>query len=128
MGRRAPRSEETPDPVRSRLVRQSNQTEVPKRLFDGLALFGRARFDATTLPGAVRCPARRQASKRFDMSDPTGLRDEAVMLLNELLYLNVGRHSCHPRARARAWPVSMVPRRRRCCAAKVAPPGAWRDI
>src|SRR5213080_4620572 len=22
----------------------------------------------------------------------------------------------------------MVPRRRRCCAAKVAPPGAWRDI
>jgi len=70
---------------------------VPKRLFDGLALFGRARFDATTLPGAVRCPARRQASKRLDMSDPTGLRDEAVMLLNELLYLNVGRHSCHPR-------------------------------
>src|SRR5712691_10444302 len=92
----------TPDPVRSRLVRQSNQTEVPKRLFDGLALFGRARFDATTLPGAVRCTARWQASKRLDMSDPTGLRDEAVMFLNELLYLNVGRHSCHPRARARA--------------------------
>src|SRR5438132_3756130 len=41
-----------------------------------------------SLPGAVRCPARRQASKRLDMSDPTGLRDEAVMLLNELLYLD----------------------------------------
>ena len=26
------------------------------------------------------------------MSDPAGLRDEAVVTLNELLYLNVGRH------------------------------------
>ncbi len=46
---------------RSRLgdVLPSNQTEMPKRFFDGLTLFGRARFDATTLTGAVRCTARR---------------------------------------------------------------------
>ncbi len=69
----------------------SKQTEVPKRLFDGLALFGRARFDATTLAGAVRCTARRQAPKRLDMSDLPGPRDEAVMLLNDLLYPKVGR-------------------------------------
>src|SRR5712664_1788785 len=71
----------------------SNQTEVPKRLFDDLALLGRARYDAPATTGAVRRSARRQAPKRLDMSDPTRLRDEAVMPLNEVLYLAVGRHS-----------------------------------
>jgi hypothetical protein len=32
---------------------------MPKRFFDGLTLFRRARFDATTLTGTVRYPARR---------------------------------------------------------------------
>jgi len=31
---------------------------MSKRLFDGVALFGGARFDATTLTGALRRPAR----------------------------------------------------------------------
>src|SRR5438128_12467358 len=35
-------------PMFTQLVRQSNQTEVPKRLFDCLTLLGRAGCDATT--------------------------------------------------------------------------------
>jgi hypothetical protein len=70
----------------------SDQTEMPKRLFDCLTLFGRARYDATTPTGAVRCTARRYAPKSLDMSDPGGFRDETVVMLNELLYLAVGRH------------------------------------
>src|SRR5713226_169906 len=70
----------------------SDQTEMPKRLFDCLTFFGRARDDATTPTGAVRPTTRRYAPKNLDMSDPGGFRDEAVAALNELLYLAVGRH------------------------------------
>ncbi len=65
---------------------------MPERLFDCLTLFGRARDDPTTPTGTVRRSARRQAPKRLDMSDPTGFRDEAVMTLNDILYLALGRH------------------------------------
>lgn len=37
----------------------SDQTKMPKRLLDGLTLFGGARFDATTPTGAARRTARR---------------------------------------------------------------------
>ena len=64
-----------------------------KGLFDRLTLFGWQWHDATTPPGAVRWLARRQTPDHLDMIDPIGLRDEAVVTLNELLDLTVGRHS-----------------------------------
>jgi hypothetical protein len=65
---------------------------MPKGLFDCLTLFGRARYDATTPTGAIFCTARRYAPKNLDMSDPSGFWDKAVVTLDELLYLAVGRH------------------------------------
>ncbi len=65
---------------------------MPKRFFDCFTLLGRTRYGATAPTGAVRRPARRQSPKNLHMSDPSGLRDEAVVTLNELLYLAVGRH------------------------------------
>jgi hypothetical protein len=75
----------------------SDQAEMAKGLFDGLTLFWRARDDATTTTSAVRLAASGQTSEHLDMSDPRGLRNEAMLTLNELLYLAVGRHANPPR-------------------------------
>ena len=65
---------------------------MPKRLFDGLTLFGRARLDVTITPGALRPTQRRYAVNFFDMNDPPRLRNEAVMPLHELLNFDVRGH------------------------------------
>jgi len=70
----------------------SNHPEMPKRLFDRLALFGRARLEITITPGAVRSTDRWHAVNLLDMSDPPSFRDEAVVTLHELLNLDVCGH------------------------------------
>ena len=50
------------------------------------------------------------ASQSLDMRDPAVFRHEAMVALNELLYLNVGRHPCPPRSRTPARTMRMVPR------------------
>ena len=62
----------------------SEHAEMPKRLFDRLTLFGRARLDVTTAAGPVRFTQRRYAVNLLDMRDPSRLRDEAVVTLHEL--------------------------------------------
>jgi hypothetical protein len=66
---------------------------MPQRFFDGLTLFRRTRFHTTTATSSVRRPARWQTSKSLDVSDPAIFRHEAVVTLNELLDLDIGRHS-----------------------------------
>jgi len=73
-------------------VRPSNHTEMPKRLFDRLALFLRARLDVTTATGPVRPTQRRYTVNLFDMSDPSRFRDEAVVTLHEFPNLGVRGH------------------------------------
>jgi len=75
---------------------------MPQRFFDGLTLFRRTRLHTTTATSSVRRTAYRQTSKSLDMSDPAIFRHEAVVPLNELLYLNIGRHPLPPHAHARA--------------------------
>src|SRR5439155_23619860 len=70
----------------------SNHAEIPKRLFDRLTLFGRARLDVTITTGPVRPTQRRYAMNLLDMSDPPRFRDEAVVMLHELLNLGVRGH------------------------------------
>src|SRR5207245_10903794 len=70
----------------------SNHAEMPKRLFDRLTLFGRARLDVTIPTGAVRLTQRRYAVNLLDMGDPPRFRDEAMMTLHELLNLVVRGH------------------------------------
>ena len=65
---------------------------MAKRLFDRLALFGRARFDLPITTSPVRPPQRRYAVNLLDMSDPTRLRDEAMATLYEPLDLAVRGH------------------------------------
>src|SRR5260370_14351968 len=65
---------------------------MAKRLFDRLALFGRARFARPIPTSPVRPPQRRYAVNLLDMSDPTRLRDEAMVPLYEPLDLAVGGH------------------------------------
>jgi hypothetical protein len=65
---------------------------MPKRLFDRLALFGRARLEITITPGALRSTNRWHAVNLLDMSDPPSFRDEAVVTLHELLNLDVCGH------------------------------------
>src|SRR5881296_680280 len=65
---------------------------MPKRLFDRLTLFGRARLDVTIPTGPVRPTQRRYAVNLLDMSDPPCFRDEAVVALHELLNLGVRGH------------------------------------
>jgi hypothetical protein len=74
----------------------SDHTEMPKRLFDGLTLFGRARLDVTITPGALRPTQRRYAVNFFDMDDPPRLRNEAVVTLHELLNFDVRGHFLPP--------------------------------
>jgi hypothetical protein len=65
---------------------------MPKRLFDRLALFLRARLDVTTATGPV-CPTQRRYAMNFlDMSDPPRFRDEAVVTLHEFPNLGVRGH------------------------------------
>jgi hypothetical protein len=71
---------------------------MPKRLLDGLALFGRARLDVTIPTGPVRRTQGRDAVNLLDMSDPPRFRDEAVMLLHELLDLGVRGRFRPPRS------------------------------
>src|SRR5213596_785035 len=70
----------------------SNHAEMPKRLFDRLTLFGRARIDVTIPTGPVRPTQRRYAVNLLDMSDPPRFRDEAVVALHELMNLGVRGH------------------------------------
>src|SRR5256712_11769971 len=65
---------------------------MPKRLFDRLTLFGRARLDVTITTGPVRPTQRRYAMNLLDMSDPPRFRDEAMVTLHELLNLGVRGH------------------------------------
>jgi len=65
---------------------------MPKRLFDRLTLFGWARLDVTITTGPVRPTQRRYAVNLLDMSDPPSFRDEAVVMLHELLDLVVRGH------------------------------------
>src|SRR6266404_3207492 len=65
---------------------------MAKRLFDRLALFGRARFDLPIPTSPVRPPQRRYAVNLLDMSDPTRLWDEAMATLYEPLDLAVRGH------------------------------------
>src|SRR2546422_699524 len=65
---------------------------MPKRLFDRLTLFGRARLDVTITTGPVRPTQRWYAMNLLDMSDPPRFRDEAVVMLHELLNLGVRGH------------------------------------
>src|SRR5207244_11853342 len=68
---------------------------MPKRLLDRLTLFGRAWLDVTIPTGSVRPTQRRYAVNLLDMSDPPRFRDEAVVMLPELLSLGVRGH-CMP--------------------------------
>src|SRR2546426_5040720 len=52
---------------------------MPKRLFDRLTLFGRARLDVTIATGALRPTHGRYAVDLFHVSDPSRFRDEAVV-------------------------------------------------
>jgi hypothetical protein len=70
----------------------SNHAEMPKRLLDRLTLFGRAWLDVTIPTGSVRATQRRYAVNLLDMSDPPRFRDEAVVMLHELLNLGVRGH------------------------------------
>src|SRR3989441_13276077 len=65
---------------------------MPKRLFDRLTLFGRARLDVTIATGALRPTHGRYAVDLFNVSDPPRFRDEAVVTLHELLNLGVRGH------------------------------------
>src|SRR2546425_10599854 len=65
---------------------------MPKRLFDRLTLFGRARLDVTITTGPVRPTQGRYAVNLLAMSDPPSFRDEAVVMLHELLNLGVRGH------------------------------------
>src|SRR5438876_4064797 len=65
---------------------------MPKRLFDRLPLFGRARLDVTIATGALRSTHGRYAVNLLDMSDPSRFRDEAVVTLHELLNLGGRGH------------------------------------
>jgi hypothetical protein len=65
---------------------------MPKRLFDHLALFRRGRLDVTIATGPVRPTQRRYLVNLLDMSDPSRFRDEAVVMLHELLNLGVRGH------------------------------------
>jgi len=60
--------------------RASNHAEMPKRLFDRLTLFWRARLDVTAATGPVRPTERRYAVNLLDMSDPPRFRDEALFM------------------------------------------------
>jgi hypothetical protein len=73
-------------------VLPSNHTEMPKRLFDRLALFRRARLDVAIATGPVRPTQRRDAVNFLDMSDPSRFGDKAVVTLHELLNLGVCGH------------------------------------
>src|SRR2546422_5451070 len=65
---------------------------MPKRLFDRLTLFGRARLDVTIATGALRPTHGRYAVDLFHVSDPSRFRDEAVATLHELLNLGGRGH------------------------------------
>jgi hypothetical protein len=57
-----------------------------------LTLFGWAWLDVTIPTGPVHPTERRYAVNLLDMSDPSHLRDEAVVTLYELLNLGVRGH------------------------------------
>src|SRR2546428_14189340 len=65
---------------------------MPKRLFDRLTLFGRARLDVTIATGALRPTHGRYAVDLFHVSDPSRFLDEAVATLHELLNLGGRGH------------------------------------
>jgi hypothetical protein len=65
---------------------------MPERFFDRLALVLRARLDVAIVTGAGRLTQRRYAVNLFDMRDPSRFRDEAVVMLHELLNLDVRGH------------------------------------
>jgi len=71
---------------------------MPKRLFDCLTLFGRARLYVTIPTGPVRPTQRRHAVNLLDMSDRPHFWDEAVVMLHELLNLGVGGDFMPPRS------------------------------
>ena len=74
------------------MTTSSDHAEVSKGLFDRLTLLGRAWLDVTIPTGSLRLTQRGYAVNLFDMSDPPRFRDEAVVMLHELLNLAVGGH------------------------------------
>ena len=62
---------------------------MPKRLFDRLALFLRARLDVAIVAGPVGLTQRRYVVNLLDMRDPSRFWNEAVVTLHELLNLGV---------------------------------------
>jgi hypothetical protein len=65
---------------------------MPKRLFDRLALFLRARLDVAIVASPVGLTQRRYAVNLLDVRDPSRFRNEAVVTLHELLNLGVRGH------------------------------------